>query len=110
MLFGKPFPCGSTFRQLVVQKLRIACGSPAFRYRAHGDEPIVGTETHTQVVADLHRFGGLGAVAVELDFPAGNRCSSKAARLEKTRGPEPPIEANRVYRLRSLPSNRRISR
>ena len=110
MLFGEPFPRGAAFRQLVAQELRVACGAPAFRYRAHYDEPLVGADAHTKVVTYLHRLGGLGAMAIELDFPTGNRFSSKAARLEETRGPEPTIEANRLYRLRSLPSNRRISR
>ena len=94
--FSKPFARGAALRNLVVQELGIACRSPAFRYRAHCDEPVVGPEPHTESVTYLHRFGRLGAIAVELDFAAGDRFSSKAARLEETRGPEPTIEANRV--------------
>jgi len=96
VLFGEPFARGAALRKLVVQELRIACRSPAFGYRTHCDDPVVGAEPHTEGVTYLHRFGGLGAVAVELDFAAGDRFSSKAARLEETRGPEPTIEANRV--------------
>ncbi len=45
-------------------------------------------------IADFHFLARLAALAIDVHFAAANRIAGQTARLKKTRGPQPLIDAD----------------
>jgi len=58
---------------------------------------MVGTETNTQLIADLQLLGAFPTLAVHFHFTGLDRLRSEGARFEKARGPQPFVEPDSRY-------------
>jgi hypothetical protein len=91
--FGQPLAGGSTVRRFVVEQLRVARGAAPLRYGTHREHPVVRSDPHAQIVADMDLLGRFRSASVDLDLPTGDRRGRERARFEESRSPEPAVEA-----------------
>src|SRR5690606_25361706 len=61
-------------------------------FDAHG--PLKGADVNRDLVADAHILRRLAALAAEFDLAALHRLLRGRTRLEKTRGPQPFVDAD----------------
>ena len=73
MSFREALPRRATIGGFVVQELRVFGRAPPFGHGAHDNEPVVGANTHPQLIANPQLLGGFRACAVQVHLAAGDR-------------------------------------
>lgn len=78
---------------LLIQQCGLAGRTPLFVDAGYGDIPTVLVLMNRQSVADFDVSGRFAALAIMMNLAAGDRVGGEPARLKKTRGPQPFIDA-----------------
>lgn len=86
-------PPGQALGGLYIQPLRFARWPSLRIERHHPYLHVLACTVHIQLIAGADLRGGLRQVAVEAHFAPFNRLLGQRAGLEKTRGPQPSIQA-----------------
>jgi len=73
MSFRQPLTHRATIGRFIVQELRIFGRAPALRDGADDNQPVVGADAHSQLIADLQLLRRLCARPVYLHLAAGDR-------------------------------------
>ena len=87
---------GMAFRGFPIQQHGLLCRSALAVECSDGDIPTVVVFADQQSGADLDFLAGFAALAVDMNLAAGNGIGGKFAGLEKTRRPEPLVQADGI--------------
>jgi hypothetical protein len=87
---------GVAFGIFVIKQRRLFGGTALRGQRGNRDIPMQIVFGDRQLHARFDFLAGFHALVIHMHFAAGDRFLGQSARLEKARGPEPFIEAERV--------------
>jgi len=96
LLLDHRFTAGDAFGIFTIKGSCLGCRAALFWNHHHFDIPLQGSFVNTQRGAGLDLPAGFGALAMQVNFAADDRLTSQFTGLEKTRSPQPFIEAHGV--------------
>lgn len=96
LLLDHRFAARDAFGVFPIKSSCLGCRTALFWNYHHFDAPLQCAFVNAQQGAGFDRSAGFGALAMQMDFSAVDRLASQFAGLEKTRCPQPFVEAHVV--------------